>query len=192
MLAFLTWRPDMKPVAVKMNCALALVIGAVLAAGPVLAQPADKGNKASRAEQRDDQKGQRQEDRRDDRRGDQRGERRDQERASAAQRRHFEDQHRLAVRQYFGERYGEQYRGRRCPPGLAKKQNGCMPPGLAKKWQIGQRLPSNVIYYDVPQPLVMQIGPPPSGHRYVRVGGDILLLAVGTGMVLDAIQNLGR
>jgi Ni/Co efflux regulator RcnB len=174
----------MKPVASNMNCALALVIGAVLAAGPVLAQPAGKGNKAQRAEQRDDQRG--------ERRDDQRGERRDQDRASAAQRRHFEDQHRVAVRQYFGEHYGEQYRGRRCPPGLAKKQNGCMPPGQAKKWQIGRPLPSNVIYYDVPQPLVMQIGPPPSGHRYVRVGGDILLLAIGTGMVLDAIQNLGR
>lgn len=174
----------MKPVASNMNCALALVIGAVLAAGPVIAQPAGKGNKAQRAEQRDDQ--------RDDRRSDRRGERRDQDRASAAERRHFEDQHRVAVRQYFGEHYGEQYRGRRCPPGLAKKQNGCMPPGLAKKWQIGRPLPGNVIYYDVPPPLVMQIGLPPAGHRYVRVAGDILLIAIGTGMVLDAIHDLGR
>lgn len=174
----------MKPVASKMNCALALMIGAILAAGPVLAQPAGKGNKSQRAEQRDD--------RRVERRDDQRGERRDQDRASAAQRRHFEDQHRVAVRQYFGEHYGEQYRGRRCPPGLAKKHNGCMPPGQAKKWQIGRPLPSNVIYYDVPQQLVMQIGSPPAGHRYVRVAGDILLLAIGTGMVLDAIQNLGH
>jgi Ni/Co efflux regulator RcnB len=38
---------------------------------------------------------------------------------------------------------------------------------------------------------VIQIGPPPSGHRYVRVAGDILLLAIGTGMVVDAISDLG-
>ena len=49
-----------------------------------------------------------------------------------------------------------------------------------------------MVYYAVPQPLVVQIGPPPSGYRYVRVVTDILLLAVGTGMVVDAIQDLGR
>ena len=26
-----------------------------------------------------------------------------------------------------------------CPPGLAKKHNGCMPPGQAKKLRVGQR-----------------------------------------------------
>ena len=67
-----------------------------------------------------------------------------------------------------------------------------MPPGQAKKWQIGQPLPRNVTYYSVPQPLVTQIGQPPSGYRYVRVGNDILLIGPGTGMVIDAIQNLGR
>jgi len=31
-----------------------------------------------------------------------------------------------------------------CPPGLAKKHNGCMPPGQAKKlYNIGQRWPGN-------------------------------------------------
>jgi hypothetical protein len=34
--------------------------------------------------------------------------------------------------------------GGRCPPGLAKKHNGCMPPGLAKKsFDIGQRYNRN-------------------------------------------------
>jgi len=39
---------------------------------------------------------------------------------------------------------------------------------------------------------VMQIGAPPPGYRYVRVATDILLIAAGTGMVVDAIQDLGR
>jgi Ni/Co efflux regulator RcnB len=36
---------------------------------------------------------------------------------------------------------GERSKGRRlgCPPGLAKKHNGCRPPGQA--WRIGQRAP---------------------------------------------------
>jgi hypothetical protein len=29
-----------------------------------------------------------------------------------------------------------------CPPGLAKKHNGCMPPGQAKKLLAGQRFPA--------------------------------------------------
>lgn len=101
---------------------------------------------------------------------------------------HFVDQQRVSVREYYGEQYG---RGS-CPPGLAKKNNGCMPPGQAKKWQIGRPLPRDVIFYDLPPALVVQIGAPPAGQRYVRVAADILLIAVGTGMVIDAIQDLGR
>jgi Ni/Co efflux regulator RcnB len=36
------------------------------------------------------------------------------------------------------------------------------------------------------------LGYPPAGHRYVRVAADILLIAVGTGMVVDAIEDIGR
>lgn len=100
----------------------------------------------------------------------------------------FEDRHHAAVRDY----YVEYERGGRCPPGLAKKRNGCMPPGLAKKWSMGRPLPREVVYYDLPPQLVVQIGLPPSGYKYVRVAGDILMIAVGTAMVVDAIQDLGR
>ena len=57
---------------------------------------------------------------------------------------------------------------------------------------MGRPLAREVVYYEVPQPLLVQIGPAPSGHRYVRVASDILLIALGTGMVVDAIQDLGR
>lgn len=101
---------------------------------------------------------------------------------------YFGDQHRVIVHDY----YVEQFRTGRCPPGLAKKNNGCMPPGQAKKWTIGRPLPGDVIFYDLPQQLVVQIGSPPAGYRYARVATDILLIALGTGMVMDAIQDLGR
>jgi len=65
-----------------------------------------------------------------------------------------------------------------------------MPPGHARKWTVGRPLPRDVIYHDVPQALVMQLGQP-SGYRYVRVASDILLIALGTGMVIDGIQDLG-
>ena len=100
---------------------------------------------------------------------------------------YFDDPQRVVINNY----YGNEFKAGRCPPGLAKKHNGCMPPGQAKKYRVGQRLPSNVIYYQVPQTVIYQLGAAPSGYRYVRVASDILLLAVGTGMVVDAIQNLG-
>ena len=101
---------------------------------------------------------------------------------------YFRDEQRTAVHNY----YSEQYRVGKCPPGLAKKSNGCMPPGQARKWSVGQPLPRDVLYYPVPPDMVVQLGVPPSGQRYVRVASDILLIAIGTMMVVDGIQDLGR
>lgn len=100
---------------------------------------------------------------------------------------HFDDRQRTVIHDY----YAEQFRAGNCPPGLAKKDNGCMPPGQAKKWAIGRPLPSNVIYYDLPPAVAVQIGLPLPGYRYVRVANDILLMAIGTGMIVDAITDLG-
>ena len=88
--------------------------------------------------------------------------------------------------------YTDQFRRGNCPPGLAKKDNGCMPPGQAKKWRLHRPLPRDVIFYDLPRDVLVHLGTPPSGHRFVRVAGDILLITVGTGMVVDAIEDLGR
>lgn len=101
---------------------------------------------------------------------------------------YFDDDKRAEVRSY----YDEEFRGGHCPPGLAKKRNGCMPPGQAKKWRVGRPLPRDVVVYDVPPALVVKIGVPPEGYRYVRVAADILLIAVGTRMVADAITDIGR
>ena len=100
---------------------------------------------------------------------------------------YFSARHRDVIQKY----YGDQYRSGKCPPGLAKKNNGCMPPGQAKKWQIGRVLPRDVVYYELPQSVIIQLGIPPAGHRFVRVAADILMIAVGTGMVVDAIEDLG-
>ena len=100
----------------------------------------------------------------------------------------FDTRQQTVVREY----YGTEFKAGHCPPGLAKKKNGCMPPGQAKKWRRGAPLPRDVVFYDLPPQLVVEIGLPPAGHRYVRVANDILLIAVGTGMVLDAIEDLNR
>lgn len=99
----------------------------------------------------------------------------------------FGDRHRRLAHDY----YQEHYYGH-CPPGLAMKRNGCMPPGQVKKWRRGYPLGPDITYYDLDRHLRIRLGPPPDGHRYVRVASDILLLAVGTNLVVDAIENLGR
>lgn len=95
------------------------------------------------------------------------------------------DPDRREIRSY----YDAQFRGGHCPPGLAKKNNGCMSPGQARKWQIGRPLPRDVVFHALPRELELRLNVP-AGGRYVRAGADILLLAIGTGMVLDAIENL--
>ncbi|PKO61505.1 MAG: hypothetical protein CVU24_08415 [Betaproteobacteria bacterium HGW-Betaproteobacteria-18] len=101
---------------------------------------------------------------------------------------YFREEQRQAVSHYYGKL---QARGR-CPPGLAKKKNGCLPPGQAKKWAMGQPLPASLIQYPVPRGVVLQIGLPPPGYKYVRVANDILLIALGTMIVVDAIEDLMR
>ena len=101
---------------------------------------------------------------------------------------YFREEQRQAVSRYYG---GMQAKGH-CPPGLAKKNNGCMPPGQAKKWLIGQPLPAALVQYQVPNEVILQIGIAPSGYKYVRVANDILLVALGTMIVVDAIEDLMR
>lgn len=157
---------------------LILVIAVALASPPALAdKPSWAGHdKADKHQQRKNHNYQR-----DDRRVRQKDEH------AFMERRYFDDRHRTVINNY----YAEQFQTGRCPPGLAKKHNGCMPPGLAKQWRIGYPLPRDVIYYDLPTEIIRQLGMPQPGYRYARVGSDILLMAIGTGLVVDAILGLG-
>lgn len=89
---------------------------------------------------------------------------------------YFQQQQREAARAYYGR----------------PENRGFCPPGLAKKWRQGYPLPPSVVVYDVPRSVVLTLGVPPSGYRYVRVASDILLIAIGTSMVIDAIEDLVR
>lgn len=148
--------------------ALAAALLFTLASGPVLADKGGKHGHEKQGKHHDDDHGH---DRREARVG-----------------RYFDARDRQAVQVY----YVEQGRAGHCPPGLAKKRNGCMPPGQVRTYYVGQPLPAQVVYYPVPQPVLVQLPPPPPQHKYVRVAGDILLIAVGTSMVVDAISDIQR
>lgn len=99
----------------------------------------------------------------------------------------FKPVHRDAVDRY----YRTEYAGK-CPPGLARKNNGCMPPGQARKYAVGRRLPADVVLHPVPQPVVVQLPAVPPGYRYAQVGNDIVLLSPGSGLIVDIISAAVR
>lgn len=147
---------------------------------------AERHDRYDRRDEREDRHDRR------DRRGDERYERRGDDRHGSSVQ--------ISIGGYFGERqraavydyYGQPPRKPSCPPGLAKKGNGCQPPGQAKKWQLGKPLPRDVSYRPVEADVRVRLGTPPAGHEFVRVASDILLIAVGTSMVIDAIEDLQR
>jgi hypothetical protein len=102
------------------NIVLAVLLSGAFAAGPALAEKPEwagngkSGKHAGESSPRND--GGR------DERGD------------GKAKTYFNDQQRVVMRQY----YEESFRSGRCPPGLAKKKNGCLPPGQARKWSKGQ------------------------------------------------------
>jgi Ni/Co efflux regulator RcnB len=55
---------------------------------------------------------------------------------------------------------------------------------------MGRAVPRTVVYHDVSSPHLYGLAPPPRNHRYVRVGTDILLLAIGTGMIVNALYDI--
>ena len=91
------------------------------------------------------------------------------------------------MREYYTTTYRD---GKRCPPGLAKKNNGCLPPGQARNWVVGQPIPRNVTIYSVAQPVIRMLPPAPVGYRYARIGGDIVLVQQQNNVIVDIIEIL--
>lgn len=88
------------------------------------------------------------------------------------------DRERQIVRDYYGSN---------CPPGLAKKNNGCLPPGIAKKrYEIGRRIPDGWDY--VPDELIIRLPRLGGDRAYRLVDGDLVVVAVATLIVLDALD----
>ncbi len=106
---------------------------------------------------------------------------------AGSERKHrFDDHQRTVVQDYFVR----QHREGKCPPGLAKKHNGCLPRGQAMKWQVGQALPAETNWYELSRALAIQLGEAPTGYRYAAVEENILLVELGTMLVVDVIQAL--
>ena len=99
------------------------------------------------------------------------------------------DRDRDKVRTY----YRTEYAAGRCPPGLAKKNNGCLPPGQVNRaWTVGQPLPPQIVHEPMPRALSTQLTPPPHGYEYARVADDIVLMSTATRVIAGSLGNLGN
>jgi hypothetical protein len=82
-----------------------------------------------------------------------------------------------------------------CPPGLAKKHNGCMPPGQARKLGRGQRWQSGYgsayTYSRIPLDLRRRYALS-SRYRYYYSGGQIYVVDPRTMLIAQVISALLR
>lgn len=75
-----------------------------------------------------------------------------------------------------------------CPPGHAKK--GWCSPGPrydGPRWSRGDRIPRDR-YVVIEEYDRFGYSRPPSGHAYVRVDDRVFLIALGTGLIIDALR----
>ena len=83
-----------------------------------------------------------------------------------------------------------------CPPGLAKKHNGCLPPGQAKKlYNIGQRWPGNYgyawNYNQIPYDMRTRYGFQP-GYNYYYGDGYVYRVDPATMLVSQVVSAILR
>ena len=161
-----------------------LVLATALAACSLLAAPGfakDHGDKGFDKEQKHADKEERKADKEERKAG------KEERREDIRQGQYFEQRHREYAHRYYVEHYGD---GRHCPPGLAKKHNGCQPPGQARRWAVGEPIPRGVVVYEVPRPVLVELPRAPAGYRYQLVGSDIVLVRLNGNLVVDIMLNV--
>jgi hypothetical protein len=84
---------------------------------------------------------------------------------------YFGDRHRTAVRKYYQEHPMS---------------------GATANWQIGQPVPGGASLTAVPKGLLASLPAVPPGHRYIQLGGEVVLIAAGSKMVVDGIRRSPR
>ena len=94
-------------------------------------------------------------------------------------------------RRVVGNRYGVND----CPPGLARKGNGCLPPGQARKlFTQGQRLPVGYNFYnnynDIPVAYRTRV-PFNDDYRYIYRDDTVYVVDPSTRLVTSVINLLG-
>ncbi|RYY93036.1 MAG: hypothetical protein EOO24_27675 [Comamonadaceae bacterium] len=91
--------------------------------------------------------------------------------------------YRKAVQAYLAKHHGP---GKPCLPGLVKSGDACAPEG-APDWKMGVAVPKTARALPLPAGLAAALPKAPPGNSYVLLGGDILLIATASRVVVDAV-----
>ncbi len=92
--------------------------------------------------------------------------------------------HREAVKAFLAKDHGA---GKPCLAGMQKRGDGCVPGAGAGSWTIGLPLPSSAPGVPLPAGLLAALPKSPPGNQYLLLGGDILLIASASRIVVDAV-----
>ena len=84
---------------------------------------------------------------------------------------YFGDRHRTAVRKYYADHPVS---------------------GAAAKWQVGEPVPRGAQLAAVPKVLLSSLPEQPPGYRYIQLGGEVVLIAAESRMVVDGISRSAR
>jgi len=97
--------------------------------------------------------------------------------------RFFKESHQETVQQF----YGFWFKHADCPVGLIRQEGSCISKNPQREWQIGKALLPSVSYNNIHHVLKTKLGPPPAGHRYIRITDSLLLIHTQSGLVVDAV-----
>jgi hypothetical protein len=84
---------------------------------------------------------------------------------------YFGDKHRTAVRKYYADHPVS---------------------GAAAKWQVGEPVPRGAQLAALPKVLLSSLPEQPPGYRYIQLGGEVVLIAAESKMVVDGISRSAR
>ncbi len=113
----------------------------------------------------------------------------------------FKEIERQIIREYFGGDADDTAKGRGGkkkakrgrggggrPPGLAKREK--LPPGLERQLVKNGTLPPGISKRALPPGLAARLGPIPTGTERVIVGGDVALIDIATGVIIDILKDV--
>ena len=113
----------------------------------------------------------------------------------------FKEIERQIIREYFkggaeeeqsgkgrGKNKAKGKGGKGPPAGFAKRER--LSPGLERQLQKNGTLPPGIAKRELPPGLAARLGPVPKGKERVIVGGDVALIDIATGVIVDILKDV--
>jgi Ni/Co efflux regulator RcnB len=146
----------------------ALVIAALAAAAPGLADKGKGNNKSYKSEKQ--------------------ATRQSDDREDVLVNRFFSNMERALIAEFYGQQWAKVSKdGGSLPPGLAKRKE--LPPGLQKQLVRKGRLPPGLAKRSLPSDLLKRLPAAPKGTERIVAGADVLLIDIASQVILDVIKG---